>query len=245
MKKYKLTEETKHIGFATLYRICAIRDFADVKAGDLGGWIESEKNLSHEDNAWVYDNARVSGNAIVCGNAWIYDGARVCGNAEVRDDAQVFGDALVCGNARVSENARVFGDAQVCGDAEVRDNALVCGNAKVCDNAKVCHNAQVCGDAEVCDNALVCDNAKVRGHAKVFGDALVCGVNDWIAINNIGSRNSVTTFYRNKDKGISVSCGCFSGTIEEFTEAVKETHGDNQYAKEYMAAIELAKARIL
>ena len=209
MKKYKLTEETKHIGFGTLYRICAIRDFGDVKAGDMGGWIESEKNLSHEGNAWVYDNARVSGDALVCGNA------------------------------------RVFGDAEVCGNAEVRDNALVCGDAEVRDNALVCGNAKVCGDAKVRDNALVCGNAKVHGNAEVCGDAQVCGANDWVEINNIGSRNSVTTFYRNKDKGISVSCGCFSGTLEEFVKAVKETHGDNQYAKEYMAAIELAKARIL
>lgn len=227
MKKYKLTEETKHIGFGTIYRICAIRDFGDVKAGDMGGWIESEKNLSHEGNAWVYDNARVRGNAIVCGNAWIYDNAGVWGDAKVFGDAQVYGDARVCGNARVSDNARVFADAEVCGNAEVRDNALVCGNA------------------EVCDNALVCGNAQVRGHAKVCADARVCGANDWVVINNIGSRDRAITFYRNKDKGISVSCGCFLDSLQEFVKAVKETHGNNRYAKEYMAAIELAKARIL
>ena len=245
MKKYKLTEETKHIGFGTLYRICAIRDFGDVKAGDMGGWIESEKNLSHEGNAWVYDNARVSGDALVCGNARVFGDAQVCGDAEVRDNALVCGNAKVCGDALVCGNARVFGDAEVCGNAEVRDNALVCGDAEVRDNARVCGNAKVCGDAKVRDNALVCGNAKVHGNAEVCGDAQVCGANDWVEINNIGSRNSVTTFYRNKDKGISVSCGCFSGTLEEFVKAVKETHGDNQYAKEYMAAIELAKARIL
>ena len=44
-KKYILTTETKDVNGHTLHRIQAIRDFNDVKTGDLGGWIEKEKNL--------------------------------------------------------------------------------------------------------------------------------------------------------------------------------------------------------
>lgn len=215
MKKYELTEEIKYIGSTTLHRIRALRDFGDVKAGEFGGWVETEKNISHECNAWVYG------------------------------DAKVYEDAEVYDNARVHGDAEVFSNAQVHGDAEVYDNAQVCGDAEVYDNARVCGDAQVCGDAWVAGDALVCGDVLVYGDARVCGDAEVCSKNNWIAINNIGSRNSTTTFYRNKDKGISVSCECFSGTIEEFAEAVKITHEDNQHAKEYMAAIELAKARIL
>ena len=69
-----------------------------MKKGDLGGWIEKEKNLSREDNCWVYGNAWVYGDARVSGDA------KVCGNAMVFDDAKVFGDARVCGDARVSGN---------------------------------------------------------------------------------------------------------------------------------------------
>ena len=47
MKKFEFTDETKqNEGGITLHRIRAIRDFGDVKAGDLGGWIEREGNLS-------------------------------------------------------------------------------------------------------------------------------------------------------------------------------------------------------
>lgn len=58
--KYEFTGETiNHYG-ATLKRIRVIKDFGNVKKGDLGGFIESEKNLSTDsDNACVYDNARV------------------------------------------------------------------------------------------------------------------------------------------------------------------------------------------
>lgn len=63
MKKYRLTDDKIIVGCRTLYRIQALRDFGDVKEGEFGGWIESEKNLSHEGNAWVSGNAQVSGDA--------------------------------------------------------------------------------------------------------------------------------------------------------------------------------------
>lgn len=89
MTKYKLTDETKeHLG-RTLHRIVCVTAFADVAAGELGGWIESENNLDQYDNAWV------SGNAQVYDNAWVYG------------DARVYGEAQVSGNARVSGNAQV------------------------------------------------------------------------------------------------------------------------------------------
>ena len=46
----------------TLYRIKALIDFGVVLAGSLGGYIEKEDNLTHTGNAWVYGDARVSGN---------------------------------------------------------------------------------------------------------------------------------------------------------------------------------------
>ena len=100
--KYKLTDETKQINGITLHRIVCVTSFASVSAGEIGGWVESENNLSQFCNAWVYDNAEVYGNAKVCGdakvyeNAWVYGNAKVCGNAKVYGNADVCGDALVC-----------------------------------------------------------------------------------------------------------------------------------------------------
>lgn len=93
MKKYRLTEETTKVGNRPLYRIQALRDFGNVKEGDIGGYIESEKNLSQDGNAWVYGNARVYGDAWVSGDAWVYGNAWVYGDAWVSGNAQVSGDA--------------------------------------------------------------------------------------------------------------------------------------------------------
>lgn len=72
-KKYEFTDETIEVDGHTLHRIRAVRCFSDVKAGDLGGWVEKENNLSHEDHAWVYDEGKVYG------DAQVIDDARVLG----------------------------------------------------------------------------------------------------------------------------------------------------------------------
>lgn len=133
MDKYELTSETLQYAGHTLHRIKALRDFGIINTGELGGWIESEKNLSQVDNAWVYGDAMVYDDAIVSDNAWVYcnakvyDNANVCGNAIIRDHARVFGNVLV------SDNADIFNHAIICGYVEVRGNAEI-SNAKVYDN---------------------------------------------------------------------------------------------------------------
>jgi hypothetical protein len=45
-KKFELTKKTKEVGDHKLYQIKALINIRDgVKAGDLGGWVEEEKNL--------------------------------------------------------------------------------------------------------------------------------------------------------------------------------------------------------
>ena len=75
------------------------------------------------------------------------------------------------------------------------------------------------------------DGANLRG-SKLIGDRPI------IQIFPIGSRGDYLTAYIT-DKGPFVKTGCFFGTIEKFKEAVKNTHGNNNHAEEYLAAIAL------
>lgn len=93
MKKYELTTNTKMRFGRKLFQIKALVSFGDVVAGDLGGYIEKEENLSHDGDAWVYGDAEVYGDARVSGDAWVFGDARVYGNAWVSGDARVSGDA--------------------------------------------------------------------------------------------------------------------------------------------------------
>ena len=119
MKYEVLKDEFIELNGRKLYRIKALKNFCHIEKGEVGGYIESEQNLSQKGGAWV------SGNAWVSGDAQVYGGARVYGNALVSGDAHVYGGARVYGNAWVSGNAQVYGDARVYGNALVSDNAQV------------------------------------------------------------------------------------------------------------------------
>ena len=124
-RKYEFTGETKEFAGHTLHRIRAVRDFDTeffhVKVGDLGGWIESEKNLDQDYTAWVADEAMVFGaasvseEALVSGHAQVFEEAIVTGGAEVTDNARIFGTAFIL------DFVKIYGDTQFCGDAMVSD----------------------------------------------------------------------------------------------------------------------------
>ena len=121
-KKYELTNERRVIRAwygrkVTLHRIVAVRDFdvnmlqtvtcfvgdeghiekriitKHIEQGDLGGWIESEKNLSHEGNAWVDKGAVVFDEAVIKDNAWVGgEKTTVAGRVIVCDEAKIYSD---------------------------------------------------------------------------------------------------------------------------------------------------------
>ena len=143
-KKYELVKsDTKEFFGRTLYRVKYLRDGKYFSKGDLGGYIESENNLSQGNDACV------SGNAFVYGDARVYSNARVSGDAHVYGNARVYGNACVSGDAHVYGNAWVFGDAHVYGNARVYGNAWVFGDARVSGDAHVYGNAWVNGDVKI------------------------------------------------------------------------------------------------
>lgn len=134
--KYELLTDDTIINYyngVTLYRIKALKDFGNVKKGDLGGYIEKEENLSHEGNCWVGDNAFVFGNAIVCNNAMAFGNARVYGDSKVYDDSKVYG------NSRIFDDVLVFEDAEVYGDVIIHDNTDICSNAEISSDFDYCY----------------------------------------------------------------------------------------------------------
>ena len=129
MKKFELTSDFITFLGKKLFRIRALIEFGDVKAGELGGYVEKEENLDHDGNAWVY------GNAQVCGNA------------------------------------------------------------------------------------------------------------DYAYAHGFGSEYRTTTFFRLKDGGVGVRCGCFYGTLQELRDKVRETHGKTKKAREYLMLADLMELR--
>ena len=99
-KKYRLTDETISIDGRVLHRIEALRYFDSINKGDKGGFVESELNLSHKGNCWIYDDACVYDYAQVTENSNIRENAKVCGHTQVYNSGCVCGESIVRGYAQ-------------------------------------------------------------------------------------------------------------------------------------------------
>ena len=75
------------------------------------------------------------------------------------------------------------------------------------------------------------------GGANLGSAGKITSVDDILLIGPIGSRADYTHIYRT-DKGVYVKCGCFLGTVDEFASKVKDTHGDNKFANQYLKVID-------
>lgn len=115
LKKYALTSDCIVYAYnKKLYRIVALRDFGNVKAHEVGGYVEDESNLSHEGDCWIGQYAKVFDHATVTGSALVFGSARVYGGAHVTDHAYVCGKAEIYGGARIVGNLMIGGHAAVC-----------------------------------------------------------------------------------------------------------------------------------
>lgn len=164
-KKYEFTGHTKIVDGHVLNEIRArfpFHNLIDIRAGQLGGWIESEKNLSQKGDAWITQDSCIYGNAVVSGNAFIYNDSVIKDNAVIKGGN--FEKCLVCDNAvidKVDAEQTTFKDSAKVSCHEV-NNSVVSGNAQLLgDNTEV-------NDSTITDNVIVKDSSIYK--CKISGD---------------------------------------------------------------------------
>lgn len=163
--KYEITD-IAHGQHAFLFRIRALRDIgAEVKAGDLGGFVESESNLSFEpgDDAWLFDDAiacnnayvdkgsQLRKNAVACHNAYVSHGTVMTGSTRAEDDAYLRG-ALLSGRARAS------GQSMILHSQDTLSSPMLSGQCAV--YGKVSGNVRLTGTAIVISGEEICNDTK-------------------------------------------------------------------------------------
>ena len=121
--KYELVmDDTIEVDGHILHRIRALKDFDEIKKGDLGGYIEKEINLSQHGHCWIYDNACVYGDAEVRDRALVMNHAHVFGKVKILDSSRVGGYAKIFDNACIRNYSCVFGEAVICDDAFISND---------------------------------------------------------------------------------------------------------------------------
>lgn len=261
-KKYELDRiDTIFVnGNRTLYRVVALTDIPmyNVKAGDRGGYLESERNLSQSGSCWVddiamvYENAEISGNAIASEHTTVSGNAIVGGNAKILGYAKVSDTAKVLDRAVIESFASVWDSAIIRGDAWLTDNACVKGYSRIHGNANLSDHCLVAGYADIGSGTVVYGNAIVDikkeydytiAHCRIGNGAKITSINDVISIKGIGVGSRLTTFFKNDEGDISVEGETFYGSLSQFEKRVEEEY-DPEVAREYIAAASLAMLHI-
>ena len=229
-KKYRLTDETIEFNGVKLYRIEALRDFGDVKKGDKGGFVQSEKNLSQFGNCWIYGDAKVFNYAYVSCDAICECSSLIYGHARVADNARIFHNSKVHGYSCILENAYISNYSNVYGTACIRGNAFIRNNSTIHD------------DVEVYGNAIISGTSIVRGDSKVFGEAEICDAliersSDYIVFKNWWSSLRYFTWTRSNNMW---KVGCFYGTGEEL---IEKAYKDSELSgREYKRVVEYVES---
>ena len=244
---YEFTGESKEFESCTVWRIRATKDLPEhnVKAGDLGGWVECDRNL--RENAWVSDEA------IVCRKSSVRGNSLVSGNAVITDESNIVGSAKVYGKARIIDS-NITDNSEVYGNADVRSSSLY-KNSKVYGAATV-ENTRMEGDCELYENANIynCsinDNAKVYGFCSLMGvflrdnstviglegstikgayfsgNALIKSDKDFMHIQGITKKLKRITIFKTGE-GLCFNCGDFDGKFSDIVEIFRKNkiHGD-------------------
>ena len=240
--KYELTDEIKRVRvyesygnykMCKLHRIRALKDFANVKKGDLGGFVESENNLSEEGTCWIYDDA------CVYGNAQVYHSATVSGTARVYDYARIYH------YAQISENARIYDRAEIYGSANIHGNASISSIANIHSNVEISGNTHIYGAVHVCGNSFISgDNLYIHHNMSINGNAYITSEDDFCLIISFGlPLSNNITFFRCINNNIGVDWHGFKGTLDEFRIKIQKEYKDSQYTKEYLMLADLMEVR--
>ncbi|MCE9898132.1 YdcK family protein [Raoultella terrigena] len=207
MNKYCLGAQVRQFHYqedgvkhsVNLRQIVALRDFADVKAGSEGGWLDDEAALSQEGECWIDDansavfaGARVEGNARLSGTCTVSHYAVIGGNARlehadvshhahISDNVTVI-DSQVRGRCRLADEARILPRCLIIaaqGLTEDGDKILQIYQRATVSASRIVHQAQIYGDAFV-ERAFVEHRAEIFDHARLEGNE----INDvWVCDN--------------------------------------------------------------
>lgn len=178
-------------------RIQALIDIPEhnVKAGDIGGFVSSKTNLSHEGTCWIADDAivykyaTVTENALISGHATIMNRFKrsflnIRGNVKITDEAEVaimgkdfkrdVNVMSIDGRTRIMDNAKLYNVREINGDvlianyATIMDTWKIIGKTTIKDGAEL-HNKVIIVDSEISGNAIIMEGSIINNSKVTMG----------------------------------------------------------------------------
>lgn len=218
--KYRIDrDEYLNIGDTTLYRIIALKDFADVKQGDKGGWVRSEENLSQEGKCWIYDEAkatddsRVLENAQMRNNSILFGSSTIKGYAKIHDYASMHNWSVMIEHAEMFGYSRITNCAMMYGNSKMYDDALMSEHSKMMDDSEMHDKSEISGNACLFNNSKIFNKSHIMGHVRILGDVEIRKNSDYFSFSEWWIDNDFVTWTRSNNM---YSVKCLSCTEEQF-----------------------------
>ena len=210
--KYKITDIEMSWHDHILHRIESLKDFTlingkEIRKGDLGGWVESENNLSQEGLCWIYDECKMYENARRSGNSIGYGNSLQFGNS------QQYGDSLQSENSRQYGNSLQYGNSQQFGYSHQFEYSIQYGNSQQFGyshqygNSQQFGYSQQFGHSRQSGNSKQFENSKADKAMHLSGNSLFKTKDDIVILTSPTSGRQITI---GSDKNICT--GCFDGS---------------------------------
>lgn len=236
--KYELIPEGE------LFRIKALKDFRDIKKGDLGGLIGSEYNLSQNGDSWVYTDSIVDEFVRVEDNSIIVN-SRLYGQGTIKGKTVVDGCVTGCFSRILTHGCCVIKDCFIFGVIEVI-NADTITQVTVNNNCSllafkdsIIVGCIVDGDVRVSE----CVTISPYGRKKIIMKKGIIKDNIQFSYDSIGffslKKRDVVIY---KHKGIFYcDIGCQKHmTLEDLERRIKEDGGMKPHRVAYVELMKIA-----
>ena len=181
-KKYEILmdkENTIEWKGHTLHRIRALRDFGDIKKGDIGGFVENENNLSHKGNCWIYDDAKAMDDSIMYDNSRIYD------KSELHDDSIMHNYTRMYDYSELHNNSIMNDDSAMYDNSTMYDYSIMYDNSEMYNNSTLKNKTRLYGKlVSSVDDFIEIQNPQ--------GRLVTCVKKGNKILYNVGCQNEIT-----------------------------------------------------
>lgn len=163
MKKYKILKyKMRIVDGRIVYRIKALKDFADVKAGDMGGWVSKSTEIRHDDNSWVYSDSVVIN-------------SKLSKNVQVRGKSRVV-DSILNGNIVIEQIDSFSPDGTISNNSlllnDVKIDTPEKGNTNIVGNVIIKYGVYIYGSTTITDNVFIVGDVKSRKSISIVGSTI-------------------------------------------------------------------------
>lgn len=188
MRKYKLIDpegfDRKYKGIP-MKRLIALKNFSDVKKGDLGGLIDESSTLSQDGDCWIYSGSVVIRDSKIDGNAKVRSSSKI-ESSTIKENTDVKGViqySEICGHTFIDVNHSYILRSVLDGNIKIIGTSIKIEDSKIIDSVTISSNEfsrMEIFNSDIKDNVTIRNGrlaiyySKLQDNCKIEGESLYC-----------------------------------------------------------------------